>query len=89
MERSATAFTAADRIGQLAVQVNDIADSRRMLEEQRRLRRRARRRSAGARVVTLWAGRVGTGLAPEVWEFLLADTRGCSSSTAALGSRRL
>ena len=32
MERSATAFTAADRIGQLAVQVNDIDDSRRMLE---------------------------------------------------------
>ena len=31
MERSATAFTAADRIGQLAVQVNDIADSRAML----------------------------------------------------------
>jgi argininosuccinate synthase len=28
MERSATAFTARDRIGQLAVQVNDIADSR-------------------------------------------------------------
>jgi argininosuccinate synthase len=38
MERSATAFTAADRIGQLAVQINDIADSRRMLEEQRRRR---------------------------------------------------
>src|SRR5262245_17990636 len=38
MERSATAFTAADRIGQLAVQVNDIDDSRRMLEEHRRLR---------------------------------------------------
>ena len=36
MERSATAFTAADRIGQLAVQVNDIDDSRRMLEEHRR-----------------------------------------------------
>jgi len=35
MERSATAFTAADRIGQLAVQVNDIADSRRMLEQHR------------------------------------------------------
>ena len=33
MERSATAFTAADRIGQLAVQVNDIDDSRRMLEK--------------------------------------------------------
>jgi argininosuccinate synthase len=33
MERSATAFTAADRIGQLAVQVNDIADTRRMLEQ--------------------------------------------------------
>jgi argininosuccinate synthase len=33
MERSATAFTAADRIGQLAVQVNDIADTRRMLQE--------------------------------------------------------
>jgi argininosuccinate synthase len=33
MERSATAFTAADRIGQLAVQINDIADSRRMLQQ--------------------------------------------------------
>ena len=32
MERSATLFTASDRIGQLAVQINDIADSRRMLE---------------------------------------------------------
>jgi argininosuccinate synthase len=32
MERSATAFTAADRIGQLAVQSNDIADTRRFLE---------------------------------------------------------
>jgi argininosuccinate synthase len=31
MERSATAFTAPDRIGQLAVQINDIADSRAML----------------------------------------------------------
>jgi argininosuccinate synthase len=38
MERSATAFTAADRIGQLAVQINDIADTQRMLAEQRRLR---------------------------------------------------
>jgi hypothetical protein len=38
MERSATAFTAADRIGQLAVQINDIADTQRMLGEQRRLR---------------------------------------------------
>jgi argininosuccinate synthase len=38
MERSATAFTAADRIGQLAVQVNDIEDSRRMLDAHRRLR---------------------------------------------------
>jgi argininosuccinate synthase len=38
MERSATAFSAADRIGQLAVQVNDIDDTRRMLETQRRLR---------------------------------------------------
>jgi len=38
MERSATAFTAADRIGQLAVQVNDIADTQRMLAEQRKLR---------------------------------------------------
>jgi argininosuccinate synthase len=33
MERSATAFSAADRIGQLAVQINDIDDSRRMLEQ--------------------------------------------------------
>jgi argininosuccinate synthase len=33
MERSATAFTASDRIGQLAVQINDIADTRRMLEQ--------------------------------------------------------
>jgi argininosuccinate synthase len=31
MERSSTAFTARDRIGQLAVQINDIADSRAML----------------------------------------------------------
>jgi argininosuccinate synthase len=31
MERSSTAFTAQDRIGQLAVQINDIADSRAML----------------------------------------------------------
>ena len=38
MERSATAFTAADRIGQLAMQSNDIDDSRRMLDAQRRLR---------------------------------------------------
>jgi argininosuccinate synthase len=38
MERSATAFTAADRIGQLALQVNDISDSRRMLEQHRHLR---------------------------------------------------
>ena len=38
MERSATAFTATDRIGQLQVQINDIEDSRRMLEEQRKLR---------------------------------------------------
>src|SRR3982075_4248850 len=34
MERSATAFTAADRIGQLVVQIYDIADTRRMLERQ-------------------------------------------------------
>ena len=32
MERSATVFSAGDRIGQLQVQLNDIADSRRMLE---------------------------------------------------------
>jgi len=38
MERSATAFTAADRVGQLAVQVNDIDDTRRMLAAQRALR---------------------------------------------------
>jgi argininosuccinate synthase len=31
MERSATRFSARDRIGQLAVQINDIADSREML----------------------------------------------------------
>jgi argininosuccinate synthase len=34
MERSATAFTAGDRIGQLAVQINDIADTRTMHERQ-------------------------------------------------------
>jgi argininosuccinate synthase len=38
MERSATAFTAGDRIGQLAVQATDLDDTRRMLAEQRRLR---------------------------------------------------
>jgi argininosuccinate synthase len=32
MERSATAFTASDRIGQLAVKINDITDARKMLE---------------------------------------------------------
>jgi argininosuccinate synthase len=40
MERSATTFTAADRIGQLAVQRNDIDDTRRMLTQQRLLRQR-------------------------------------------------
>ena len=38
MERSPTAFTAADRIGQLAMQSNDIEDTRHMLEVQRGLR---------------------------------------------------
>jgi argininosuccinate synthase len=33
MERSATAFTAADRIGQLNVKINDVTDARRMLEQ--------------------------------------------------------
>jgi argininosuccinate synthase len=33
MERSSTAFTAADRIGQLAVKINDIADARKMLAQ--------------------------------------------------------
>ncbi len=37
MERSATAFTAGDRIGQLAVQINDITDSRNMLAQYRHL----------------------------------------------------
>jgi argininosuccinate synthase len=37
MERSATAFTAADRIGQLAVQINDITDSRNLLAQYRHL----------------------------------------------------
>jgi argininosuccinate synthase len=32
MERSSTAFTARDRIGQLAVQINDIADTRQALD---------------------------------------------------------
>ena len=33
MERTATSFTAADRIGQLAVKINDITDARRLLAE--------------------------------------------------------
>ena len=37
MERSATAFTASDRIGQLAVQINDIQDSREKLEQLKRV----------------------------------------------------
>jgi argininosuccinate synthase len=41
MERSATVFSAGDRIGQLQVQLNDIADSRRMLEAQKALRHAA------------------------------------------------
>jgi len=32
MERSATAFSAADRIGQLNVKINDVVDARKMLE---------------------------------------------------------
>jgi hypothetical protein len=32
MERSATAFTAADRIGSLNVKINDVADARAMIE---------------------------------------------------------
>jgi argininosuccinate synthase len=38
MERSETAFSATDRIGQLQMQINDIADTRRMLTRQRELR---------------------------------------------------
>jgi argininosuccinate synthase len=38
MERSSTSFTATDRIGQLAMQTNDIEDSRRMLAAYRHLR---------------------------------------------------
>jgi argininosuccinate synthase len=37
MERSATAFEASDRIGQLTVQMNDIVDTQRMLAAQREL----------------------------------------------------
>ena len=60
------------------VQVNDIADTRRMLGEQRRLRLLQRAMPldparAGGRRVTLWSGRVEAGLAPEVWAFLKAD----------------
>jgi argininosuccinate synthase len=33
MERSATAFTAEDRIGQLNVKVNDVADTRQLLAQ--------------------------------------------------------
>jgi argininosuccinate synthase len=33
MERSNSTFTAADRIGQLAVKINDITDARRMLAQ--------------------------------------------------------
>ena len=51
MERSATAFTAADRIGQLAVQI----------ERHRTTRGAMLERSSGGRSVTLWAGRVGDG----------------------------
>ena len=78
MERSATAFTAADRIGQLAR-----ADQRhrRHAPDARAAAPPAARaaaaavRSAGARAaeMTLWSGRVGSELAPEVWEFLRAD----------------
>ena len=62
MERSATAFTAADRIGQLAVQINDIADTQRMLETQRALRLAPQAPPVDPlelEHVTLWAGRVG------------------------------
>ena len=61
MERSATAFTAADRIGQLNVK----------MERRRGRARDAREARVGA--VTVWSGRVGAQLAPEVWEFLRGD----------------
>src|SRR5205814_4595193 len=36
----------------------------------------AARRAAGARAVTLWGGRVGASLAPEVWAFLRVQDDG-------------
>ena len=77
MERSATAFTAADRIGQLAVQINDIDDSRRMLAAQRHLRldpppRPSDPLELGA-VDALGGTRRRTALDPEVWAFLRGD----------------
>ena len=62
MERSATAFTAADRIGQLAVKINDIADAR-----------RDARASSGGRCDALGRPRRRPSSRPEVWEFLRAD----------------
>ena len=70
MERSATAFTAADRIGQLAVQINDIHDARAMLARTRVVDSdplgRTRRRRASRR-------RCGTSCAP--------TTRSCCPTT--------
>ena len=75
-------FTAADRIGQLAVQLNDIADTRRMLASSAGCGCAAgacrSTRSSSGRRVTLWAGRVEAGLAPEVWDVPAGGRRGAS-----------
>ena len=67
MERSATAFTAADRIGQLAVQIE--RHRRHAADARDAARRCGSRRSAAVDPlelghVTLWAGRVGDGARP-------------------------
>ena len=77
MERSATAFTAADRIGQLAVQVNDIddhaADARGAAAPASASGRAAVRPAGARRSDALGRSRRARALAPEVWEFLRAN----------------
>ncbi len=59
MERSATAFSAGDRIGQLAVQINDIEDSRDKLAQLRALEL-AGGAGAGAAAGTALGGPLGS-----------------------------
>ena len=73
MEKTDSAFGPLDRIGQLTMRNLDIEDSRNDARAVPASAPRCACARARERRMTLWSGRVGTELAPEVWEFLKAD----------------